>query len=309
MEQDSTPAATPRRGPTATASSTAASARRGCVGPPGGSGARSTARRWMRAPRRCRRDARLHGVHAHGDRTRPLRARRPGRRVAGARARPARVLDHGGHVHAPHEPRARRHDGWTWRTASGTPEDFATLLDGPASLRRRCDGAAARRASRSPPWPTERGNPLPFRPCLTCCQRSCPSPLPSSPGQRCATTASPARTPIAPASAQGDRPWAFRTGKGVFSTPVVGTRRDHLRRLGRPCSTPSTRGRQVALQDRRDHRLGRRPRPRRHRHLRLRRRALYRAADAARRARGRSGAIAPRASRRRASSSTGGRAT
>ena len=55
------------------------------------------------------RHARLHRLHADADRARALRARRP-RRALGARRRHPRVLDHGRHLHAPHEPRAGGHD-------------------------------------------------------------------------------------------------------------------------------------------------------------------------------------------------------
>ena len=116
------------------------------------------------------------------------------------------------------------------------------------------------------------------------------------------------RSPIRAKYHAGDRPWAFATGKGVFSTPIVGSHETvyagsadtnfYAIRNGRP---------QVALQDRRDHRLRRRAGPRRHRHLRLRRRAHLPPPRPHRR----QGldASAPPASRPRASSSTGGRAT
>ena len=58
----------------------------------------------------ARRDARLHRLHADRDRPRALRARRARRAAGREQATLLSVLDRGRHVHAPHEPRARRDD-------------------------------------------------------------------------------------------------------------------------------------------------------------------------------------------------------
>ena len=91
------------------------------LGTPGGHGPLEPAAPRPRRPGRLRRraagDARLHRVHADRDRPRPLRARRV-RRALGARRRPARLLDHRRHLHAPHEPRPRRDDD---RGRAGAP--------------------------------------------------------------------------------------------------------------------------------------------------------------------------------------------
>ena len=68
---------------------------------------------------------------------------------------------------------------------------------------------------------------------------------------------------FAGATTAGDRPWSFRTAKGVFSTPVVGA--DETVYAGSAdtwfYAHRPRREAPLALQDRRDHRLGRRARP------------------------------------------------
>ena len=77
-----------------------------------------------------------------------------------------------------------------------------------------------------------------------------------------ATTRATGPGPSSPARASSPRrSWAVTRP----STPARRTRYFYARGPRRPAA--------LALQDRRDHRLGRRPRPRRHRHVRLRRRA------------------------------------
>ena len=148
-----------RRGPTATACYTAARAR--C---------------WLDAAARCGRlprstatrcdacAAALAGAHdftaftptetEHVRFERDVLARRSG----ATRRRPARVLDHGRHVHAPHEPRPRRDDA-RGRGGPARGRGLRGAARRARRARRRRDGAAARpRARVGVPtrtrWPT-----------------------------------------------------------------------------------------------------------------------------------------------------------
>ena len=67
-------------------------------------------------PLRGRRGAPPDRLHPDADRARALHARRHGRAL-GARRRHPRLLDHGRHVHAPHEPRPGGHDARGGRAA------------------------------------------------------------------------------------------------------------------------------------------------------------------------------------------------
>ena len=97
----------------------------------------SRPRRAARVRRAAPRHAHLHGVHADRDRSHALRASRPRGAMGGAR-RAARVLDRGGRVHAPDEPRAGRDD------ARGRARAPAASR----SSRRSCAGLRARRRGR-----------------------------------------------------------------------------------------------------------------------------------------------------------------
>ena len=70
------------------------------------------------------------------------------RRWADARRR-AGVLDRGRHVHAPHEPRARRDDARGRAAGGASSSGFAALLGGPPAPRGRPDRAAARAVPRA----------------------------------------------------------------------------------------------------------------------------------------------------------------
>ena len=116
----SPPATTRAAAPTATGSSRAARPRRSSAAARCGGRIRFDEAVLHACAALLRRHARLHRLHAHRQLPPALRARRAARGL-GAPRRRARVLDRGRHVHAPHEPRAGRHDARGRRRPAASP--------------------------------------------------------------------------------------------------------------------------------------------------------------------------------------------